>query len=570
MSVYQRKARFDDYVMEEYLGSGSSAEVWKVSDPEGEMLALKIFAPGGGLDEFGRAVFREEFEKTFDLHHPNILQALRYGDFDDKPFIIMPLSEQGSLMRELRRRMFARKQQGLPFQDLFTEAELAAIIRQIAAALDYLQRHGIVHRDVKPDNMLVFEEEQGPRFALTDFGISTRIRRTIQRQTRQQINTDTGMTPAYAAPELFRGQMHASSDTFSLGISIYELACGEPPAVASGVGMGLAMLNGAAIPPLPGDYSLRFRQLLDLCLRADPEERCSAGDLVRWTTHFLAHGGWPAIVRQEMAPENLPAEHAREESASREPEWNEDPQYLEFLQKYGGQPPGFTYEAPPATSPKPAHAHRDAMGESEGQEYHEGDFPQADDRPKVPEEADATSGISWRKVSLWAGGTLLVALALVWGLTGYLQKKAHARAIYAWETGQIELAALGFAQLCERTEEDRYCRMDSLLSNLRQHYDMTAFKSGRSRIRSLANGLYGFIDPEGRVIIPAEYPDAGGFNEHGFAWVARDLPDGRRYGMVDTGGRVVIPVRYSVMTFDTNSVVLDKEEILYFDQLKNQ
>lgn len=570
MSVYQRKARFDDYIMQDYLGSGSSAEVWKVTDPDGGVLALKIFAPGSGLDDFGRTVFREEFEKTFDLHHPNILQALRYGDFDDKPFIIMPLSEKGSLMRELRRRMFIRKNEGKTFENLFSEQELVLIIHQLADALSYLQQHGIVHRDLKPDNMLIFGEGAEDRYVLTDFGISSRIRRTIQRQTRQQINTDSGMTPAYAAPELFRGQIHPLSDVFSLGISIYEMACGEIPAVMSGVGIGLAMINGATIEPLPGTYSVRFRELLDLCLQEVPDHRCSPDDLVEWTGHFLSKGGWPPIRRQApQTPVEILAAGTPPVQDSEGMDADQAEELVEFLNRYG---------APPSIDPerKGSQSMEKEGPATEGQA--EGIKPvaaNADESLNLPGgrpgvEEGSPAGVSWVRASLWAGGTLLIAVALFFGLSAHLREKAQARARHAWETGQLELATLEFSQLCARTGEAGYCRMDSLLTVLGERYEMTAFQSRRSRIRSVDNGLYGFISPDADMVIPPQFADAGGFNPHGFAWVAKDLPEGRRYGMVDTTGHTVIPIDYSEMTIDHDRVLLNRNEEYRFDQLKSK
>lgn len=564
MSVYQRKSKFDDYIMQDYLGSGSSAEVWKVTDTQGDVLALKIFAPGSGLDDFGRTVFREEFEKTFDLHHPNILQALRYGDYDDKPFITMPLSEEGSLMRELRRRMFARKNEGQLFENLFSEFELAVIIHQLANALVYLQDHGIVHRDVKPDNMLIFRDGTEARYVLTDFGISSRIRRTIQRQTRAQINTDSGMTPAYAAPELFRGQIHALSDVFSLGISIYELACGETPVVMSGVGIGLAMINGAVIEPLPGDYSSRFRAVLDMCLKESTDERCSPHDLMAWTHHFLTQGGWPAIERAPQVSDAAP--HNPEYAAASLTE--EDTEFMHFMHKYSEQSAAAVSAAPTKNEPASSPVWDAPLQGTDTPTPASATFPQAS--PQTSPNSSTLTPKYRAKTGVWILGTLAIGLAMFFGLSAYLQERAYVQAQSAWQKGQLGLASLGFAQLCQRTGKSTFCHMDSLLREIGSRYEMTPFLCDRSRIRCLERGLYGFMDLRGEIVIEPQFIDAGGYNQYGFVWVAEDLPEGRRFGLIDTTGRVVLPIRHSQMIIEEDKIVISQDEVYSFEQLKSK
>ncbi|MEZ5030516.1 MAG: serine/threonine-protein kinase [Saprospiraceae bacterium] len=555
MSIYQKKEKFDEYLMEEYIGTGSSAEVWKVSDPDGHTLALKIFAPGSGLDDYGRLVFREEFEKSFSLEHPNILQSIRYGDFDEKPFIIMPFSEQGSLMKVLRERMFGRKRDNLAFDMLFSEEELAVIIHQVAQALIYLKQHGIIHRDIKPDNILIGQRDGEPLYLLTDFGISTKIRRTIQKQTRQKINTDSGMTPAYAPPEVYRGEVFSKSDIFSLGVSVFELATGETPAGASGIGIGLAMLNGADVPSLAGDYTVRFKELIASCMQLEESERCSAEDLLMWSTHYLDHGWWP-VIRSTSGGQSLdlheatavPGDLQNPDNADNEA----DREYLAFVRKYGQHHGGgsamWTAELPSSEQSGQQPVQVQAVEEG---------------FPRNPRNTWSFYGRNYSvKASMIALGVILV-LGYV-GAVFLIQRSAQ----QAWINSHVGLASERYAWVCRLTGMSRYCTQAESMKSLDEMYVFGGtFFQNRAVVRDKSTGRKGFMDMSGRMIIPARFFEVGGFNQAGLAAAA--LGPGK-YGMINLNGEFVIDAIYSGLDVKEDFVVCDQKDTIFYQNLKNK
>jgi len=549
MSVYQQKDRFDEYLMEEYIGTGSSAEVWKVSDPDGHTLALKIFAPGSGLDDYGRLVFREEFEKSFSLEHPNILQSIRYGDYDDKPFIIMPYSEQGSLMKVLRDRMFQRKRDELSFETLFTERELALIIRQVAEALIYLKENGIIHRDIKPDNILLGQQDGQVLYLLSDFGISTKIRRTIQKQTRQKINTDSGMTPAYAPPEVYRGEVFSKSDIFSLGVSVFELATGETPAGASGIGIGLAMLNGADVPSLSGDYSVRFQELVASCMQLDEQKRCSAEDLLFWSSHYLDQGWWP-VIQSPSEVQSLDLHQAT--AVSDDPqnvagvEDQYDSEYLAFVKKYGQQQvDSSTHESTQVPSP-----------EASEQKASNASDPVVNS-PRNPRNTWSFYG---RNYSVRASMiSLVIVLALGYlGAVFLIQRSAN----NAWINGHVSIASQRYSWVCTMTGMDRFCERAGTMKTLDESFIFGGtFIYNRAVVRDKSTGKKGFIDKSGQVVIPARFDDVGGFNKFGLAAAALEAG---KYGMIDLNGDFVIEAKYSGLDVKEEFVVGDQKDTIYF------
>jgi serine/threonine protein kinase len=578
MSVYQRKERFEEFVMEEFLGSGASAEVWRVRDTYDQVLALKIFAPGVGLDNIGRAIFREEFERTFELDHPNILRALRYGDHDNKPFIVMPLSQQGSLMKLLRERMFERKQAKQSFETIFTEEELAAIIYDVSNALIFLKEHGILHRDIKPDNILIMEGEDGGRYKVTDFGISTKIRKTIHRQTHQKINTDSGLTPAYAAPEIYRGDISYQSDIFSLGVSLYELASGETPLVPSGVGIGLAMLNGAELPPLQGDFTNRFKQLLDLTMHADPQKRCTAEDLRDTSNYFLDHGCWPEIkispqykVDHEDAAKDEDAFffdssiHVpyRVESADSETTYQTEPTDYQGDQSENGTGGDQTSSSNRYTPHSDAESNlREELGS------------QRPDEDMLTSDQEGGSRRP-KKVRMFAFGAVVSICIL--GLLGWIGFRHLNTDNQDWlakynQSGDLPNAISALSDLCDDGKQLHYCRQRDTFQHLLQiGEDFSIFQNGRARYRDKTSKLYGYFDQNGRQIIPSNYLESGGFNQYGFAYAAKKIKttdgDEKRWGMIDTNGVEVIPFQYRALNLDTHFVILDGRDTLYYKKI---
>ena len=246
------------YKLVQLLGIGGNSEVWKAIDNmAGEMLvALKIFAPGKGLDSTGIKVFSSEYSLVFNLSHSGLLQAKHYDIWEGSPYLVMTFCANGSVYGKIGE---------------MTETEVLHFIQQAAAALDYLhnQPTPIIHQDIKPDNFLISDLGN---YLLSDFGISSRLRRTL---TRSVGNEGSAGTMAYLPPERFtqNKQVLPAGDIFALGVTAYELLSGDLPFDDQG---GLRLKNGADIPDLPQKFNPALNALIRSCLNADPSLRPDA------------------------------------------------------------------------------------------------------------------------------------------------------------------------------------------------------------------------------------------------------------------------------------------------------
>jgi eukaryotic-like serine/threonine-protein kinase len=208
-----RAALADRYLIEGELGQGGMATVYLAEDlRHSRRVALKVLRRELAA-VIGAARFLTEIRTTANLQHPHILPLFDSGEVDGTVFYVMPVVEGESL----RERLTREKQ--LPVE------EAARIAREVAGALDYAHRHGVIHRDVKPENILLHDG----RALVADFGIA--LAANEAGGTRM---TETGMslgTPQYMSPEQAMGErdVSARSDVFSLGCVLYEMLTGEPP-----------------------------------------------------------------------------------------------------------------------------------------------------------------------------------------------------------------------------------------------------------------------------------------------------------------------------------------------------
>jgi predicted Ser/Thr protein kinase len=195
------------------LGRGTSGVVYKAHDPKlDRLVAMKILRPElVSLEESGVSLkqrFHQEAVAAGRLTHPAIVAVHDVGEAEGRPFMVMEYIEGGTLADLL---LGGRP---LPLVDA------AGIVVQVCAALDYAHRHGVVHRDIKPRNILV-----GPGVTkVTDFG-TARILGASHTQTGTMLGT-----PAYMSPEMVRGQAaDPRSDLFSVGVVLYETLTGVNP-----------------------------------------------------------------------------------------------------------------------------------------------------------------------------------------------------------------------------------------------------------------------------------------------------------------------------------------------------
>jgi serine/threonine protein kinase len=201
-----------NYRLIELLGQGGFADVYL-----GEQTYLKTLAAikvlRTHLSDDALQQFIGEARTIARLVHPHIITVLDFGIDNGVPFLVMPYARQGSL------RKLHRRGQKLP------PPTVASYVRQVAQALQYAHDNKIIHRDVKPENMLLGDDNL---LKLSDFGIATASHSTYTRPTRNPQDHPVGTT-TYMAPEQFVSEPSLFSDQYALSVVVYEWLCGTPP-----------------------------------------------------------------------------------------------------------------------------------------------------------------------------------------------------------------------------------------------------------------------------------------------------------------------------------------------------
>jgi serine/threonine protein kinase len=306
--VFKQGSVIGGYELEKFIGSGGSAEVWQVADKDGKLFAMKIFSPAKGMDEAGIGFFKKEFAKTLNLDHPNILSGIKYGEFNRRPYILFDLCTT-SLMNKIRNRLV---NPGSANFNRYTESEIAMILYDVVNALNYLHKNEIIHQDIKPDNILILSNLNGrDRFLISDFGVSTKIKKTIMQETQLLVSGRNGLSPDYAAPEQFKGQAVTKSDIFSLGVTLYELCEGETPSKSNYAYTAEALQNGGEIPDISEYYSKRLNLLIKSCMSLKPDDRPGSAQILTWTQFYLDNGYWPADTGKSKKTIIIPIENKK-------------------------------------------------------------------------------------------------------------------------------------------------------------------------------------------------------------------------------------------------------------------
>jgi len=281
------------YQLKKLIGVGGYSQVWLAEDTKAGNLevALKIFAPEKGLDSKGLEVFSKEYSLVFNLNQKNLLVPKHFDEFENSPYLVLLYCRQGSVFGKIGE---------------VTEQEFALFMQQACSALKYLHNQDppIIHQDIKPDNFLIDNQDN---YLLADFGISSKIRRTLTKSMGAQASTGT---MAYMPPEKFSAdkQIIKAGDIFSLGVTMYELLTGDLPFGDNG---GLTLKAGAEVPNLPENFSPELNRLLIRCMAKEPWERPTAEQLEETATKFLQTGRWPSVGKD--APETVQEPHKEHE-----------------------------------------------------------------------------------------------------------------------------------------------------------------------------------------------------------------------------------------------------------------
>ena len=254
-----------------FLAKGGMAEVYIGTHTTlHRSVAVKFLK----ADLQGEPELRDRFEREARviamLRHPNIVQIFDFDSYQNQPYLVMeyvPGTSLGTYLRSLH-----KKNERLDY------LQVLELLKKIADALTYAHKNNVIHRDVKPSNILltsrsapVSEEQPLPQDVepiLTDFGLV----RFIQSNTQTSTGTITG-TPAYMSPEQARGdRVDARTDVYSLGITLYEMLAGRVPFEADTTLSVLHKHIYDTHPPIEG-LSRGLQEVLDRALAKDPDER---------------------------------------------------------------------------------------------------------------------------------------------------------------------------------------------------------------------------------------------------------------------------------------------------------
>jgi serine/threonine-protein kinase len=258
-----RRATGNRYRVIRRLGGGGMADVYIAEQAQLQRrVVIKVLHPHLARDPEVAERFRREAEAAAKLVHPHICGIHDYGATQDVVFTVMPYLEGGSLADAIQKSRFVEP------------GRASAVAVQVACALDYAHRRGVVHRDVKPDNVL-FDEDGNA--ALTDFGIAT-----ARFHGRLTASGRAMGTPHYMSPEQAMGKLvDGRSDIYAVGILLYEALVGFPPFDgADSFSVSYKQVHEAAVPPV--EVSSRVPAVLSeivmRCLAKTPSARYARGN----------------------------------------------------------------------------------------------------------------------------------------------------------------------------------------------------------------------------------------------------------------------------------------------------
>ena len=280
------------YIIKSEIGRGGMASVYlAIQESFDRPVAMKVMSPQFVADPTFSARFLREARLCARLSHPNIIPVYDVGEHDGAHYLAMEYVSGGCLKDQMQRGM--------------RPEEAERVVREIAQALDHAADQEIIHRDVKPDNILFRKDGSA---VLMDFGIA-RPSDTDEQVT--MIGTIVG-TPKYMSPEQHRGkEIDPRADLYSLGVVFFEMLTGKPPFTGGDpMAIGIKHIT-EPVPVLPGTVK-RYQPIVKKMLAKDPEQRFQRGqdivdalELLRQESVSAAPG--QAVTAQQSAPTPTPA-----------------------------------------------------------------------------------------------------------------------------------------------------------------------------------------------------------------------------------------------------------------------
>ncbi|HEX2043164.1 MAG TPA: protein kinase [Acidimicrobiales bacterium] len=300
------------YRLERRIASGGMAEVWEAQDEVlGRRVATKVLYRHLATDQSFLERFRREAIAAARLAHASVVATYDTGVDDDVAWIVMELVEGRTLREELAQR------------GALSPARAVHIATQVADALDYAHRAGVIHRDVKPGNILITEDD---RVKVADFGIAKAAIEAAEDASGAGAvgdltrSGDIVGTAKYLSPEQVNGDaVDGRSDVYALGVVLYEMLCGRPPFTGeTEVALAMQHLQAAPTPPRQVRAGIP-RSLEAVVLRAmakSPDERFpTAGQLhtALLSVDLRPDDADPVVVRQDTPPGGTPPTFAQSE-----------------------------------------------------------------------------------------------------------------------------------------------------------------------------------------------------------------------------------------------------------------
>jgi eukaryotic-like serine/threonine-protein kinase len=295
----------DRYELAEPIGRGGMATIYRAVDLRmGRTVAAKILREVYSSDPKFVTRFQREARAASALQHPNIVQVFDYGQSGESYYIVMEFVEGADLRRYLKK------------HGVLDNERAIEIAHDVALGLGAAHKRGIVHRDVKPQNIML---NDSGLVKLTDFGIAS-----MYKDAEAERLTTTGMTLGtvqYYAPEQAQGEIVSpAADIYALGIVMYEMLAGRTP-FDGDTPVAVAMRHIQDVPEPPSTYNPRIAPGLERivlrCLEKDPRDRYRDGDALAYALENLGRTGRRATGigapsnRAQFAPLTLPSTDGR-------------------------------------------------------------------------------------------------------------------------------------------------------------------------------------------------------------------------------------------------------------------